>query len=83
MGPVRDRMPRKKAFSSNLVSLLLVLKMKNIAHEKLPNKKKNEDILLRHLCTTPCTEEHKLALARIEKDVGGHGAQLCRRANTC
>ena len=33
-------------------------------------------------CTTPFTEQHKLALTRIERGVGGPGAQLSKRTST-
>ena len=34
------------------------------------------------LCTTPSTEQHILALTRIERVVGGPGAQLSKRTST-
>ena len=34
------------------------------------------------LCTTPFTELRKLALTRIERGVGGPGAQLSKRTST-
>ena len=34
------------------------------------------------LCTIPFTEQHKLALTRIERGVGGPGAQLSKRTTT-
>ena len=34
------------------------------------------------LCTTPFTEERKLFLTRIERGVGGPGAQLSKRTST-
>jgi hypothetical protein len=52
--------------------------MKAIPCEKLPRNWRS----LTTLCTTPFIEQGKLALTRIERGVGGHGAQLSKRTST-
>ena len=42
-----------------------------------------ETVILRlPVCTTPIREQHKWALTRIEREVGGSGAQLRKRTST-
>ena len=65
-------------FLLKLVSLFLFWEMKAIPCEKLPRNWRSHTTL----CTTPFTEESKLALIKIERRVGGPGAQLSKRTST-
>ena len=61
-----------------LVSLLLFWEMEAIPCEKLLRNWRSRTTL----CPTPFTEQCKLALTRIEREVGGPGAQLSKRTST-
>ena len=52
--------------------------MKAIPCEKLPRNGRSRTML----CTTPFTEQRKLAQTRIERGEGGPGAQLSKRTST-
>ena len=65
-------------FLIKLVSLFLFWEMKAIPCEKLPRNWRARTML----CTTPFTEQRKLALTRIERGVGGPRAQLSKRTST-
>ncbi|XP_073521077.1 XK-related protein 8 isoform X2 [Phyllobates terribilis] len=52
--------------------------MKAIPCEKLPRNGRFPTMV----CTTPFRGEHKQALTRVEKEVGGHAAQLSNRTST-
>ena len=55
-----------------------VWEMKAIPWEKLPRNLRSRTTM----CTIPFTELRKLALTRIERGVGGPGAQLSKRTST-
>ena len=66
-----SKCPETKDFLLKLVSLFLFWEMKATPCEKLPGNWRSRTAL----CTTPFTEWHNLALNRIERGVGGPGAQ--------
>ena len=68
---------KQKHFLLKLVSLFLFWEMKAIPCKKLPRIWRS----FTTLCTTPFTEQLKLALTRIER-VGDPGAQLSKTTNT-
>ena len=69
---------QKQIHFLKLVSLFLLWEIKLIPCEKLPRTWRSRTTL----CTTPFTEQRKLALTRIERGVGGPGAQLSKRTST-
>ena len=64
-------------FLLKLDSLFLFWEMKAIPCEKLPRNWRFPTTV----CTTPFREQHKQALTRIEREVGGPGAQLSKRTS--
>ena len=70
--------PEKDNFLLKLDSLFLFWEMKAIPCEKLPRNWRFPTTV----CTTPFREQHKQALTRIEREVGGPGAQLSKRTST-
>ena len=67
-----------KNFLLKLISLFLFWEMKAIPCKKLPRNWRSRTTL----CTTPFTDQRKLALTRIERGVGGPGVQLSKRTST-
>ena len=67
-----------KTFLLKLVSLFLFWEMKAISCEKLPRNWTSRTTL----CTTPFTEQRKLALTRLDWGVGGPGAHLSKKTST-
>ena len=66
----RNKVPSSETRQSSLVLRNEGYSMREIAKE------------LKILCTTPFTEQRKLALNRIEIGMGGPGAQLSKRTST-
>ena len=79
MGPITgSKWLETNNFLLKRVSLFLFWEMKAIPWEKLPRNRRART----KRCTTSFTEQRKLALTRIEREVGGPGAQLSKRTNT-
>ena len=68
----------KAQYGEYLVSLYLLWERKAIPCGKLPRNWRSNTTL----CTTPFTEQCKMALTRTERGVGGPGAQLSKRTST-
>ena len=68
-------MAKNKDLSSETRQSILVLRNEGCSMREIDKK-------LKILCTTSFTEQHKLALTRIERGVGGPGAQLSKRTST-
>ena len=60
------------------INLFVFWEMKAIPCEKLSRNGRSRTTL----CTIPFTEQRKLSLTRIERGVGGPGAQLSKRSST-
>ena len=73
-----SKLPETNNFLLKLVSLFLFWEMKAIPCEKLPRNWRSRTML----CTTPFKEQCKRSLTRIERGVGGPGAQLSKRTST-
>ena len=75
---ILSKWPEKGNFLLKLDSLFLFWEMKAIPCEKLPRNWR----FPKTVCTTPFREQHKRVLTRIERGVGGPGAQLSKRTST-
>lgn len=67
-------MVRNKKFLLKLISLVLFLEMKAIQCDTL--QRKRQHVIPHYVLCTPFTKLHKLALTRIETEVGGPSLQL-------
>jgi transcriptional regulator with XRE-family HTH domain len=72
-------MARNKALSSETRPSIRVLKNEGCSMREIAKKLK---ISKKKLCATPFTDQRKLSLTRIERGVGGPGAQLSKRTST-
>ena len=72
----RLKIVKNKVLSSETRQSILVLRNEDYSVRAIDKK------LKRMLCTTPFIEQYKLALTRIERGVGGPGAQLRKRTST-
>ena len=70
-----SKWPEKENFHLKLDSLFLFLEMKAIPCEKLLRNWRFPTTV----CTTPFRGQHKQALTRVEKEVGGRVAQLSKK----
>ena len=75
---ILSKWPEKENFLLKLDSLFLFWEMKAIQCKKLPRNWRFPTTV----CTTPFRIQHKRALTRIEREVGGPGAKLSKRTST-
>ena len=75
---ILSKWPEKENFLLKPTGLFLFWEMKAIPCEKLPRNWRFPTTV----CTTPFREQEKWALTRIEREVGGPGAQLNKRTST-
>ena len=71
-------MARKRELSRETRQSILVLRNEGYSMQAIAKKPSTT----KKLCTTPFREQHKQALTRVEREVGGPAAQLSKKTST-